>query len=96
MSSFRRSLIKAHRILLEPRFPIRMDPQEDITGSREMGAGQPQAIQETPQRPAGGQAKLWHAIQENVEEGEVDSNWGDQQVVTGKTAVELRLKGAFP
>ena len=38
----------------------------------------------------------WGAIQENVEEGEVDSNWGDQQVVTGKTTVELRLKGAFP
>ena len=25
-----------------------------------------------------------------------NSNWGDQQVVTGKTAVELRLQGAFP
>ena len=96
MSSFRRSLIKARRILPEPQFPIRMDPQEDITGSREMGAGQPQAIQETPQRHLEAKPNYGMLSQRNIEEGEVDSNWGDQQVVTGKMAFELRLKGAFP
>ena len=69
MSSFRRSLIKAHRILPEPQFPIRMGPQEDITGSREMGAGQPQAIQETPQRHLEAKPNYGMLSQRNIEEG---------------------------
>ena len=61
--------MKARRILPEPQFPIRMDPQEDIIGSREMGAGQPQAIQETPQRHLEAKPNYGMLSQRNIEEG---------------------------
>ena len=61
--------MKARRILPEPQFPIRMDPQEDIIGGREMGAGQPQAIQETPQRHLEAKPNYGMLSQRNIEEG---------------------------
>ena len=86
-----------HRISLEPQFPIRMDIPKRIlleVESWELGSHKPS------KRCCNGQleAKPNYGMlsKRNIEEGEVDSNWGDQQVVTGKMASELSLKEAFP
>ena len=89
MSSFRRCLTTAHRISPECQDPVKQDgeewiPERLLLEVERWVLGSHKPSKRLCNSQMGAKPNYEMLSERNIEDGEVDSSWGDQQVVTGK------------